>query len=55
MEILCENVGVLGPARYRLRGAEFDETIWEFGQLLLGFPSRFAGLRLPGQEPARKG
>ena len=55
VEILCENVGVLGPARYRLRGAEFDETIWEFGQLLLGFPSRFAGLRLPGQEPARKG
>jgi serine/threonine protein kinase len=47
VEILCENVGVLGPARYRLRSAEFDETIWEFGQLLLGFPSRFAGLRLP--------
>ena len=47
VEIECENVGVLGPAKYRLRSAEFDETIWEFGQLLLGFPSRFAGLRLP--------
>jgi len=47
VEIHCQNVGVLGPARYRLRSSEFDEAIWEFGQLLLGLPSRFAGLRLP--------
>jgi len=47
VEIDCLNVGVPGPARYRLRSDEFDEVIWEFGQLLLGFPSRFAGLRLP--------
>ena len=47
VDILCENVGVLGPARYRLPSKQFDETIWEFGPLLLGFPSRFAGLRLP--------
>jgi serine/threonine protein kinase len=47
VEIACENVGVLGPARYRLAAKEFDEAIWEFGQLLFGLPSRFAGLRLP--------
>jgi serine/threonine protein kinase len=46
VEIACENVGVLGPARYRLAAEEFDEAIWEFGQLLFGLPSRFAGLRL---------
>ena len=47
VEIACRNVGVLGPAKYRLVGKDFDEIIWEFGNLLLGFPSRFAGLRLP--------
>jgi serine/threonine protein kinase len=47
VEIECLNVGVLGPAKYRLPGSEFDDAIWEFGKLLLGFPSRFAGLRLP--------
>jgi serine/threonine protein kinase len=47
VEIACENVGVLGPAKYRLATKEFDEAIWEFGQLLFGLPSRFAGLRLP--------
>ena len=30
-----------------LKAGEFDDGIWEFGNLLLGFPSRFAGLRLP--------
>ena len=48
VEIACQNVGVPGPAKYRLSSAEFDTAIWEFGQLLLGRPSRFAGLRLPG-------
>jgi serine/threonine protein kinase len=47
VEIACENVGVLGPANYRLASKEFDEAVWEFGQLLFGQPSRFAGLRLP--------
>lgn len=47
VEIACKNVGVLGPARYRLASQEFEEAIWEFGQLLFGQPSRFAGLRLP--------
>jgi hypothetical protein len=47
VEIACENVGVLGPANYRLAAADFDHAIWEFGQLLFGQPSRFAGLRLP--------
>jgi serine/threonine protein kinase len=47
VEIACENVGVLGPASYRLASKEFDEAVWEFGQLLFGQPSRFAGLRLP--------
>ncbi len=28
----------------------FREAIWEFGQLLFGLPSRFAGLRLPEEH-----
>jgi serine/threonine protein kinase len=51
VEIACENVGVLGTARYSLPAAEFDEAVWEFGQLLFGLPSRFAGLRLPAARP----
>jgi hypothetical protein len=47
IEIACHNVGVLGPARYRIPAGEFEAAIWEFGQLLFGQPSRFAGLRLP--------
>jgi len=47
VDIFCQNVGVLGPARYSIPAAEFDEAVWEFGQLLFGLPSRFAGLRLP--------
>ena len=50
VEIACENVGVLGRARYRLAAAEFDEAIWEFGRLLFGQPSRFAGMRLPASK-----
>jgi serine/threonine protein kinase len=50
VEITCENVGVLGPATYRLGSGEFDAAIWEFGQLLFGQPSRFAGLRLPASK-----
>ena len=49
VEIACENVGVLGPASYSIAAAEFDEATWEFGQLLFGLPSRFAGLRLPDE------
>ena len=52
VEITCENVGVLGPASYRLAAAEFDDAIWEFGHLLFGQPSRFAGLRLPATSKA---
>jgi len=47
VDIECSNVGVLGPARYRLSRAEFDELMWDFGKLVLGFPSAFAGRRLP--------
>jgi hypothetical protein len=50
VEIACENVGVLGPARYSIPAAEFHEAVWEFGQLLFGMPSRFAGLRLPAER-----
>jgi hypothetical protein len=50
VEIECRNVGVLGPARYSIPAAEFDEAVWEFGQLLFGLPSRFAGLRLPAER-----
>jgi hypothetical protein len=48
VDIECRNVGVLGVARYRLSRAEFDELLWDFGKLLLGQPSAFAGRRLPG-------
>lgn len=51
VEIACENVGVLGPANYSIAATEFDEAVWEFGQLLFGLPSRFAGLRLPAERP----
>jgi serine/threonine protein kinase len=51
VEIACENVGVLGAATYSLPAAEFDEAVWEFGQLMFGLPSRFAGLRLPARRP----
>ena len=48
VEIQCQNVGVLGPAKYRLGIADLDDdAVPEIGNLLLGFPSRFAGLRLP--------
>jgi len=50
VDIVCQNVGVLGPAKYRIPAAEFEAAIWEFGQLLLGQPSRFAGLRLPASK-----
>jgi serine/threonine protein kinase len=48
IDIECENVGVLGRARYRLARSEFDEVVWDLGKLMLGFPSTFAGRRLPG-------
>ena len=46
VEFICQNVGVLGVAKYRLGIAEIDGAISEFGRLLLGLPSQFAGLRL---------
>jgi len=50
VEIDCQNVGVLGRVRYRLSHAEFDELLWDLGKLMLGFPSGFAGKRLPEGE-----
>jgi serine/threonine protein kinase len=47
VEIDCQNFGVLGRVRYRLSRAEFDEMVWDLGKLMLGFPSAFAGRRLP--------
>jgi len=47
VEIDCRNVGVLGRVRYRLSRAEFDEMVWDLGKLMLGFPSAYAGRRLP--------
>ncbi len=47
VEIDCVNVGVIGRVRYRLSRAEFDELVWDLGKLMLGFPSAFAGRRLP--------
>ena len=40
-----ERDGIQSAILCQLR--QFDEAIWEFGQLLLGQPSRFAGMRLP--------
>ena len=51
VEIDCQNVGVLGRVRYRFSRAEFDELLWDFGNLMLGFPSGFAGRRLPAGKP----
>jgi serine/threonine protein kinase len=48
IDIECVNVGVLGRAKYRLPRADFDEMVWDLGKLMLGFPSAFAGKRLPG-------
>ena len=47
VEIDCQNFGVIGRVRYRLSRAEFDEYVWDLGKLMLGFPSAFAGRRLP--------
>ena len=47
VEIDCQNFGVIGRVRYRLSRAEFDEFVWDLGKLMLGFPSAFAGRRLP--------
>ena len=48
VEILCQNVGLVGPARYRMAADRFnDEAVGEFGKLLLGLPSRFTELTLP--------
>jgi serine/threonine protein kinase len=42
----CRNVGLLGPARYRVEFRHFDNaTIEEFGKLLLGLPNHFASFR----------
>jgi serine/threonine protein kinase len=50
VEIDCQNVGVIGRVRYRLSRAEFDELVWDLGKLMLGFPSAFAGRRLPTND-----
>jgi hypothetical protein len=42
----CRNVGLLGPARYRVEFARFDDaTIEEFGKLVLGFSNQFSAFR----------
>lgn len=45
----CRNVGMLGPAKYRVNFADFDDAvIEEFGKLLLGFPNTFSSFRYTG-------
>ena len=48
VEFLCQNIGAIGAARYRIGAAQINEdAIEEFGKRLLGLPNRFAELRLP--------
>jgi serine/threonine-protein kinase len=45
VEFLCQNIGAIGAARYRVAAARVDEdAIEEFGKRLLGLPNRFAEL-----------
>lgn len=48
VEFLCQNVGAIGAAKYRLGAAEFnDDVVEELGKRLLGLPNRFSTLVLP--------
>jgi serine/threonine-protein kinase len=48
VEFLCQNVGMVGAAKYRIAAAKFDEdAVEEFGKLLIGLPNKFAELKLP--------
>jgi hypothetical protein len=48
VEFLCQNVGMVGAAKFRIAAAKFDEdAIEEFGKLLIGLPHKFAELKLP--------
>jgi len=48
VEFLCQNVGTVGAAKFRIAAAKFDEdVVEEFGKLLIGLPNKFAELKLP--------
>jgi hypothetical protein len=48
VEFLCQNIGAIGAARYRIGAAQVnDDAIEEFGKRLLGLPNRFTELKLP--------
>ena len=48
VEFLCQNVGAVGAAKFRIPAAKFDEdAVEEFGKLLIGLPNKFAELKLP--------
>jgi hypothetical protein len=48
VEFLCQNVGTIGAARFRVAADQVsEETIEEFGKRLLGLPNRFNELRMP--------
>jgi serine/threonine-protein kinase len=48
VEFLCQNVGMVGAAKFRIAAARFDEdAIEEFGKRMIGLPNRFAELKLP--------
>ena len=49
VEFLCQNVGMIGAAKYRVAAARFDESaVEEFGKRLIGLPNQFDQLKLPG-------
>ena len=49
VEFLCQNIGTIGMALYRLSGDRLnDDALEEFGKRILGLENRFTELRLPG-------
>jgi len=48
VEFLCQSVGAIGAARFRVAADQLnEEAIEEFGKRLLGLPNRFNELRMP--------
>lgn len=49
VDILCQNVGAVGAAKFRIAADRFGEdALEEFGKRLLGLPDRLAEIKLPG-------
>ncbi len=48
VDILCQNVAMIGASRFRFPADKFDEDVLdEFGKRMLGLPNRLSELKLP--------